>query len=176
MERVHSRGMACSTYFSQYLLEACFAAGCGGYARELMTADGDRSWLGMKKAGATMCMESWSGAVKPNQDWNHAWSTAPLNIVSRFVLGVRVLEPGARKVAIEPDLCGMDFAEGVVPTARGPVKVSATASHLVVETPVPARVVWRGNAHEVAAGKYKFNGAPAGQVPSGGTRCARQAQ
>ena len=157
MERVRSRGMACSTYFSQYLLEACFAAGCGEYARDLMTADGDRSWLGMKKAGATMCMESWSGAVKPNQDWNHAWSSAPLNIITRFVLGVRVLEPGARKVAIEPDLCGMDFADGVVPTARGSVKVSADASNLVVETPVPARVVWQGAIHEVAPGRHEFN-------------------
>jgi len=156
MEHVRSRGMACSTYFSQYLLEACFAAGCGGYARALMTADGDRGWLGMKRAGATVCMESWSSEVKPNQDWNHAWSAAPLNIVSRFVLGVSMLEPGARKVAIAPDLCGMDYAEGVVPTARGPVKVSASASSLAVETPVPARVVWRGAAHEVAAGRHEF--------------------
>ena len=101
-------------------------------------------------------MESWSAEVKPNQDWNHAWSAAPLNIVSRFVLGVRPLEPGARKLLIAPDLCGMEFAEGTVPTAEGSVKVSATVSNLVVETPVPARVVWRGTAHEVAAGKHEF--------------------
>jgi hypothetical protein len=156
MAHVRARGMACSTYFAQYILEACFAAGFGEYARALMTAEGDRSWLGMKKAGATMCMESWNAEVKPNQDWNHAWSAAPLNIVSRFVLGVRPLEPGARKLLIAPDLCGMEFAEGTVPTAEGSVKVSATVSNLVVETPVPARVVWRGTAHEVAAGKHEF--------------------
>lgn len=156
MARVRARGMACSTYFAQYLLEACFAAGFGEYARALMTDDGGRGWLGMKKAGATMCMESWSAEVKPNQDWNHAWSAAPLNIVSRFVLGVRPLEPSARKLLIAPDLCGMEFAEGTVPTAEGSVKVSATVSNLVVETPVPARVVWRGTAHEVSAGKHEF--------------------
>lgn len=149
MGRIRSRGMACSPYFAQYLLEACFAAGEGEYARSLMAAEGDRSWLGMAKAGATMCMEAWNCAVKPNQDWNHAWSTAPLNVIARFVLGVRPLEPGARKVSIAPDPCGMDFMEGVVPTAQGPVKIKVEGRTLSVETPVPARVTWGGGQVKV---------------------------
>ena len=157
MKYVRSRGMACSTYFAHYLLEACFESGDGEYARSLMTAEGDRSWLGMKKAGATMCMESWSDKVKPNQDWNHAWSTAPLNAISRFVLGVSPLEPGAEKVSVAPNLCGMAFIEGVVPTARGPVKVSASAKTLVIETPVPAHVAWGGRLYEVDAGKHQWH-------------------
>ena len=66
------------------------------------------------------------------------------------------MHSAGRKLLIAPDLCGMEFAEGTVPTAQGSVKVSATASNLVVETPVPARVVWCGAAHEVAAGKHEF--------------------
>ena len=158
MEYVRSRGMACSTYFAHYLLEACFESGDGAYALSLMTDDGDRSWLGMKKDGATMCMESWSEKVKPNQDWNHAWSTAPLNAISRFVLGVSPLEPGAGKVSVAPNLCGMEFMEGVVPTARGSVKVRASGKTLVVETPVPACVAWGGRLYEVDAGKHQWHG------------------
>ena len=104
-----------------------------------------------------MCMESWSEKVKPNQDWNHAWSTAPLNAISRFVLGVTMLEPGAEKVSVAPSLCGMEFIEGVVPTARGPVKVRASGKMLAVETPVPARVAWGGRLYEVDAGKHQWH-------------------
>lgn len=81
---------------------------------------------------------------------------ALMEITRKQFMGVRPLEPGAWKLLIAPDLCGMEFAEGTVPTAEGSVKVSATVSNLVVEMPVPARVVWRGTAHEVAAGKHEF--------------------
>ena len=103
-----------------------------------------------------MCMESWNQEVKPNQDWGHAWSTAPLNIISRFVIGVTPLEPGARKVRIAPNLCGMEFIEGKVPVATGSVIVRAARDGLIVETPVPASVVWRGETHEVEAGRFEF--------------------
>ena len=151
-----TRGMACSAYFAQYLLEGLFRAGEAEYALELMTREDDRSWLGMMKAGATMCMESWNQEVKPNQDWGHAWSTAPLNIISRFVLGVTLLEPGAKKVRIAPNLCGMEFIEGKVPLATGSVIVKATRDGLIVETPVPASVVWRGETREIKAGRFEF--------------------
>lgn len=154
MEHVRSRGMACSTYFAQYLLEACFAEGAGEYALSLMTAQNGRSWLGMMKEGSTMCMEAWNIKAKPNQDWNHAWSSAPLNMATRFILGVRPLEPGAAKVLVAPNLCGMDFAEGIVPTVRGPVIVKAEGRVLLVEAPVPVRVVWCGKTHELVAGHH----------------------
>ena len=151
-----TRGMACSAYFAQYLLEGLFEAGEAEYALDLMTREDERSWLGMMKAGATMCMESWNQEVKPNQDWNHAWSTAPLNIISRFVLGVTPLEPGAKKVRIAPNLCGMEFIEGKVPVATGSIVIKATRDGLIVETPVPARIEWRGETHEVKAGRFEF--------------------
>ena len=151
-----TRGMACSAYFAQYLLEGLFESGEAEYALDLMTREDERSWLGMMKAGATMCMESWNQEVKPNQDWNHAWSTAPLNIISRFVLGVTPLEPGAKKVRIAPNLCGMEFIEGKVPIAKGSVFVRATRNSLIVETPVQASIVWRGETHDVKPGRFEF--------------------
>ena len=151
-----TRGMACSAYFAQYLLEGLFNAGEAEYALDLMTREDERSWLGMMKAGATMCMESWNQEVKPNQDWGHAWSTAPLNIISRFILGVTPLEPGAKKVRIAPNFCGMEFIEGKVPVATGSVIVKVMRNSLIVETPVPASIEWRGETHEVKAGRFEF--------------------
>ena len=117
-----SKGMACSVYFSQYLLEALFEADRGAAAIDLMVADSDRSWLGMLSQGSTITMEAWSLDAKPNQDWNHAWGTPPLNIITRYVLGVRPTSPGFATYEVKP-LPGPLNVSGTVPTPRGPVKV-----------------------------------------------------
>lgn len=117
------KGMACSVYFSQFMLEALFKAGRAADAIALMSAGGDRSWLGMMEQGATMTMEAWNGVVKPNQDWNHAWGTAPLNVLSRFVLGVRPAAPGFAACDIAPQPGPLRRLSGTVPTPRGPVRL-----------------------------------------------------
>ena len=114
------KGMACSVYFAQYLLEALFEAGREKEAIALMTSDGERSWLDMMAQGSTITMEAWSLKAKPNQDWNHAWATAPLNIIARYVLGVRPLKPGFAGGTAKPQTGGL-AVRGVVPTVRGKV-------------------------------------------------------
>ena len=151
-----SRGMACSVYFAQYLLEALYAGGRADAALALMTASGDRSWLGMMEQGSTITMEAWSLPDKPNLDWNHAWGSPPLNIIARFVLGVTPAEPGFAKVRIAPQPAGLRSVKGVVPTIRGGVSVEVDGDALTVETPVPAQVEWRGRAYSVDKGCHKF--------------------
>ena len=155
-----SRGMACSAYFAQFLLEAAFEMDDADYAIRLMTAEDARSWLGMVKAGATMCMESWNQEVKPNQDWGHAWSTAPLNIVFRKLLGVEALEPGCAAVRIRPRIGSLAFAKGRIPTPRGTIAVDCRAESLAVEIPqgIRAEVVlpWNGETHTVGEGLHKW--------------------
>ena len=97
--------MACSVYGAQYLLDACFELGLGEHAVELMTSDSLRSWRNMLRAGATVTMEAWDNSVKPNQDWNHSWSTAPANVVARRLFGIRPLAPGFAEFCVEPDPC-----------------------------------------------------------------------
>lgn len=58
----------------------------------------------------------------------HGWAAGPTPFLSERVLGVKFLEPGGRKVAVSPELCGLDFAEGSVPTPFGPVRVAASRS------------------------------------------------
>ena len=118
-----AKGMACSVYFAQYLLEALFEAGRGEDAIRLMVSGGDRSWLGMMEQGSTITMEAWSLKAKPNQDWNHAWGTPPLNVISRHVLGVRPLKPGFAEVLVSPQTGGLRFVEGRVPTRMGAISV-----------------------------------------------------
>lgn len=150
-----SRGMACSVYFAQYLLEALFEGGRADLAIKLMTSTGDRSWLGMLDQGATVTMEAWAPKYKPNLDLNHAWGAAPINVISRYVLGVTPLEPGCTKVRIAPQVGPLKRVEGRVPTAKGAVRVLVENNEvLTVETPVPARIEFAGQVREVAAGKH----------------------
>ncbi len=136
---VKGRGMACSVYGAQYLLEGLYRAGAPDAALALMTSDSDRSWLNMLRVGATITMEAWDAKYKPNLDWNHAWGAAPANILPRFVLGVQPLSPGFATLAIRPQLGGLSHAEGLVPSVRGPIRVSVDAPAVVSFT-LPANV------------------------------------
>ncbi len=124
---VVSRGMACSVYAAQYLIEALFQNGSADAAFSLITAPGNRSWRHMLESGTTITWEAWDQKFKPNQDWNHAWGAAPANLFPRFVLGVQALEPGWTRAVVRPYPGSLRQAEGKVPTPRGPVRVGWTA-------------------------------------------------
>lgn len=121
---IQTRGMACSVYGAQFLMEALFENGLASPAIALMTADGNRSWTHMvERVGTTMTLEAWDMENKRNMDWNHAWGAAPANILPRQVLGVQPLAPGFARIAIQPQPGPLTWAEGKVPTPRGPVRV-----------------------------------------------------
>jgi len=135
---VQSRGMACSVYGAQYLLEALYKAGKDDYALQLMTSKGERGWWHMIELGSTMTLEAWDAKFKPNLTWNHAWGAAPANIIARFVLGVRPITPGYEKILIAPRPGSLKWAQAKVPTARGPVLVNfQNETRFVLEVEVP---------------------------------------
>jgi len=125
---VVSRGMKCSVYGSQYLLEALYEAGRADAALKLMTSQDVRSWHNMLRAGSTIAMEAWDDRFKPNQDWNHAWGGAPANIIARYLMGVRPLAPGFARAIVQPQPGGLERASAVVPTIRGPIEASFEAA------------------------------------------------
>lgn len=120
---IKSRGMACSVYPAQFLLEALFENNEVETALSLMTTDSDRGWLHMLDFGSTITTEAWDIKFKPNMDWNHAWGAAPANILPRYVLGVRPIEPGFTKAIIAPQIGKLEWIDGVVPTIQGSIAV-----------------------------------------------------
>jgi hypothetical protein len=152
---IQSRGMACSVYGAQYLLEALFDARRDEYAIGLMTSKDERSWHHMIELGSTMTLEAWDAKYKPNLTWNHAWGAAPANIISRYVLGVRPLEPGYKKILIAPQIGSLKFAKGKVPTPLGAVVVNVDRQKLEVEVPTGAEadVVIGGKTTHVGSGR-----------------------
>jgi len=118
---VKSRGMACSVYAAQYLLEGLFDAGEASHAIRLMTATGERGWANMLRSGSTMTTEAWDLRFKPNMDWNHAWGSAPVNIVARKLAGIRPLAAAYRQVEIRPQPGHLHHFRVRVPTIRGSI-------------------------------------------------------
>ncbi len=120
---VRSRGMACSVYGAQFLLEALYIANDGQAALELMRAQDDRSWWNMIKVGSTITLEAWDHKYKNNLDWNHAWGAAPANIIPRYLMGVQPSSPGFKNVHIKPQPGDLRNARLRHPTPLGPVEI-----------------------------------------------------
>ncbi|WP_020605191.1 sulfatase-like hydrolase/transferase [Spirosoma spitsbergense] len=121
---IKSRGMACSVYGSQYLLESLYNAGEADYALKLMTATTDRSWWNMIRSGSTVAWEAWDTKYKPNLDWNHAWGATPANIISRNMWGIQPAIPGGSIVSIRPQLGSLQTSSILVPMLKGTISAS----------------------------------------------------
>jgi hypothetical protein len=116
-----SKGMVCSVYAAQFLLESLYAAGEDKAALDLMRATGDRSWYNMIKSGSTITLEAWDAKFKPNLDWNHAWGAVPANMVTRGLWGILPLAPGFGVAQIKPQTGGLTASKIKAPTIRGAI-------------------------------------------------------
>ena len=69
----------------------------------------------------------------------HAWSAGATRVLSERVLGIRPESAGYRSFRVEPHLGALAWAEGRVPTPRGPIAVNWTrtpqAFSLVLDVP-----------------------------------------
>lgn len=136
-----SRGMACSVYGAQFFLDGLFDSGLSADAIKLMTDEGDRGWLGMLRQGSTITMEAWNLRTKPNQDWNHAWGTAPSNVVRRKLVGLEPLTPGFDSVTIKPQIGELQQLDCKIPTIKGDFDISIkNQNDFVMKVDIPANV------------------------------------
>jgi alpha-L-rhamnosidase len=123
LDHMRSRGMACSVYGSQFLLDGLYNAKESDYALALMTSTQQRSWYNMIRTGSTITTEAWDTQYKPNQDWNHAWGAAPANIIVRKLMGVEPLTPAFGTVSIKPQPGTLAHAQLQLTTLKGVINV-----------------------------------------------------
>ena len=121
---IKSRGMACSVYGSQFLMDALYEAGEEDYALELLTDTSDRSWYNMIRVGSTITLEAWDLKYKTNLDWNHAWGAVPANIIPRGLWGIKPKTPGFEIATIKPQMSDLKSSSIEVPTVRGSIKAA----------------------------------------------------
>ena len=123
---VKSRGMACSVYGAQFLMDGLYNAGEADYALELLASKAKRSWYNMIRVGSTITLEAWDYEYKINLDWNHAWGAAPANVIPRGLWGIKPKTPGFGIATIKPQMSNLKNSEIEVPTVRGTIKAKYT--------------------------------------------------
>ncbi len=110
-------------YMRFYELEALCAIG----QQDHVTKEMKSYWGGMLKEGASTFWEFYDpnekGAARYamygrpfGKSLCHAWGASPIYLLGKYYLGVSPLEPGYSKYMIEPNLGGLDWMEGKVPT------------------------------------------------------------
>ncbi|WP_373519351.1 sulfatase-like hydrolase/transferase [Pricia sp.] len=124
VEHIKSRGMACSVYGSQYLMDGLYNAGAADYALSLLTDTSDRSWYNMIRIGSTMTLEGWDLKYKNNMDWNHAWGAVPANSIPRGLWGIQPKTPGFGVAIIRPQMANLKNSDIKVPTIKGTIKAN----------------------------------------------------
>jgi hypothetical protein len=157
---IKGKGMACSVYGAQYLLEGLYLAGEEDVAFSLLTSKGERSWAHMiYDLGSTLALESWDESIKPNMDWSHVWGAAPANLISRFVMGVRPLEPGFKTFVVTPNLSSLRFAKSKIPTKYGTIELNidkVNVNDIVYNINVPAHTTALIYIPKLTAGAFRL--------------------
>ncbi|MCD8032805.1 MAG: alpha-L-rhamnosidase, partial [Alistipes sp.] len=135
-----------STFYGYYMLRAMAAAGNYEGALERIR----EYWGAMLDLGATTFWEDfnmeWLPAARIDEpvpagmrdlhrecgaycykgfrhSLCHGWASGPTAWLTEYVLGVGVVEPGCRRLRIDPHLGDLEWVEGTFPTPYGVVKI-----------------------------------------------------
>ena len=118
-------------YMRFYELEALCAMGEQNFVLKEMKD----YWGGMLQLGATSFWEEYNPAKKGAEHYAmygrefgkslcHAWGASPIYLLGKYYLGVKPLTPGYATYLVEPQLGGLDWMEGKVPTPGGAILVN----------------------------------------------------
>ncbi len=93
-------------------------------------------WGGMLKLGATSFWEEYDPTKTGAEHYAmygrpfgkslcHAWGASPVYLLGRYYLGVKPTKPGYAEYEVRPNLGGLKWMEGSVPTPFGAIRVKA---------------------------------------------------
>lgn len=151
---IAEKGMVCSVYAAQFLLEVCAMYGLDDLFYKLLTADAPRSWLNMLAQGSTISMESWGEWDKPFQDWSHAWGAAPANLIPRCLCGVRPVKPGFEEFTVAPLATAPEKFFLRAPTPGGAVELEFEGGRGELTVPEGCHALYA--AQRLAPGKHRI--------------------
>lgn len=101
-------------------------------------------WGGMLREGATSFWEKYvpsdSGVQhlamygRPyGKSLCHAWGASPIYLLGKYYLGVKPLKPGYQEFSITPELGGLKWMEGTVPTPNGEISLYVNEREIKVK-------------------------------------------
>lgn len=128
-------------YMRFYELEALCAMGEQPYVLKEMKS----YWGGMLKLGATSFWEEYNPDKKGVEHLEmygrpfgkslcHAWGASPIYLLGKYYLGVSPNALGYETYTIQPNLGGLEWMEGKVPTANGDISVYMNKKEIKVSS------------------------------------------
>jgi hypothetical protein len=102
-------------------------------------------WGGMLRLGATSFWETYDPAQSGAEHYAmydrpfgkslcHAWGAGPIYLLGKYFLGVSPASPGYETYLVEPELGGLEWMEGSVPTPSGNIKLTVGARQINITT------------------------------------------
>lgn len=127
-------------YMRFYELEALCAMGEQHYVLKEMKD----YWGGMLKLGATSFWEEYNPAKSGAEHYAmygrefgkslcHAWGASPLYLLGKYYLGVKPTAPGYTKYVVEPNLGGLEWMQGKVPTPQGEIELYVSKGQVKIK-------------------------------------------
>lgn len=139
-------------YMRFYELEALCMMGRHSFVMEEIKS----YWGGMLENGATSFWEKYVPSEKGTEHLQmygrpygkslcHAWGASPVYLLGKYFLGIRPLKPGYTEWECRPNLGGLKWMKGSVPTPFGPIQVSVSEKKVTVQSPIAGGRVYIGN-------------------------------
>jgi alpha-L-rhamnosidase len=156
-------------YMRFYELEALCAMGEQPYVLKEMK----NYWGGMLKLGATSFWEEYNPDKKDTEHLAmygrpfgkslcHAWGASPIYLLGKYYLGVKPTSAAYQTYVIEPNLGGLEWMEGKVPTNNGEIAVSINKKEIKVKAADGV-----GKLRFKSATKPSVNGAEVKEISKG---------
>ena len=128
-------------YMRFYELEALCAMGEQSYVLKEMKD----YWGGMLKLGATSFWEEYNPDKKGaehlamygrpfGKSLCHAWGASPIYLLGKYYLGIQPITAGYETYLIEPNLGGLAWMEGKVPTQNGDIELYSSRKEIRVKS------------------------------------------
>ncbi|MEO5683087.1 MAG: alpha-rhamnosidase [Chitinophagaceae bacterium] len=161
-------------YMRFYELEALCAMGEQSYVLKQMRD----YWGGMLQLGATSFWEEYDPSKKGAEHYSmygrpfgkslcHAWGASPIYLLGKYYLGVKPTAAGYSSYTVEPNLGGLQWMQGKVPTAAAEIEMYVSTSQIKIKAPaglgllkIKSKVKPTGKGIEVKAmgeNKYEVN-------------------
>lgn len=71
----------------------------------------------------------------------HGWASGPTSFLSQVITGIEILEPGCRKVRVNPTLGGLEHIKTKYPTPYGCIEVEADSNGTKINSPKEIEVI-----------------------------------
>jgi hypothetical protein len=100
-------------------------------------------WGGMLSLGATSFWEEYDASKKGAEHYAmygrefgkslcHAWGSSPIYLLGKYYLGVKPTSPGYATYSIEPNLGGLEWMQGKVPTPSGEISLYVSTKQIKI--------------------------------------------